>query len=1211
MVPAFAPPPVIITTLSLPNAVVGVPYSFAMAASGGVQPYAWSITSDTPDTGSWLNISTGGVLSGTPTTAETESLTVKVMDANGRSATHAYSLTVTAALSITTTSPLPGATVGTSYSVTMAATGGVPPYTWALLAASPDTGSWISLSTGGVLTGTPGTAETESLTIQVTDATAHSVSAPFSITVSAVGTTLSFPRVMGVFVGGDQSYGRANGYPWTTAASGTTANTFVQQVGPYDIAILNGSTEGWDSNGTYDRENMTQALLKNTTYSIKLSQTRRCLPFFYQMMMSGVATGSPYQQYFTLVQANNWWLYESTGGTGTITPAGGGANLVNYSAAWPNAIGSAGVGQSICGTNYGTTSSGSPTGVQGPARTMGNYVALKYLIRNNGGIDARFSFNPQNASPSCGGVFLDNCFVALDGSGSVPNSSLDGITIAPGSQQGGGFPGLDTVQPVMARGNRNMFDQMQTMASTYQAGSTFYNFANFGQYANAYQFGKSQLAGAGLDNLQGGLLENALGAGGSSWEYYQTGNPNTGGSYVSGWPNLRDNYYAGMDFCLAPKLVGLGTRLPTTDGNHAASWAVNGTLTNITAGSALEFQLMRYGLCTALLDDGYFAPGTISTYDYATLRWYDEYGDDSLTQVNVKRGYLGTPLTTRPTSATWAQGPLGVWSRSFTNGMAIVNPRGNGAQTVTLSQSMQKLTGTQQPTINNGAVVSSVTLADGDGIILINNTGFYPAGHWQAAKAPMRLIYPQPDGVPSASARHHKAYYDGVNPVQYRIPVGVQYGALPLVFTLLSGPAGMSIGQSYGSTNYGEVVWTPTGPVTNATVSVQIQDQAGASITVTWTVSTSSSTSDFIFVSPSGNDSTGTGSITAPFQTLNKVYGATAAASTYPNANLYLRAGTYTTYDQGSGYGIQLQGGANPIAIMGFPGESVTLNINAAGNVSAFNTNGSGGSDLFLQNFTFSGGPSASGNFRHCYLGQLQHRQTFHNIAAPSVWCGTSPSDNSTMFYFNAPGGSSYRNYIYIKGCSETNRVSGNSFGITSMFVAQYVLLENNSCTNSAGQTNYFLKASCADCTVRYNFASGNGGSPYPMGDGCQNDGLASQNYEYAYNTIVNPLGNAALSMNIQASTCGTHWAYRNTIYGCINVETPTGNGPFTMENNAQQYASSGQPVQINYANSSLPSNVTNTGTECQATSGVLDASYKLTGTYRTNYLGLRGAEIA
>lgn len=544
-----------------------------------------------------------------------------------------------------------------------------------------------------------------------------------SCSITNATNTLTFPRVMLVGVGGDQSYGSnsGTGFPaWTTAAAGSAANTAIQTIAAYDVAIISGVNEGWDTNGARDRENLTQALLKNATYAVTKNTARPTQTFYYEIMNATVS-GNPYTQWQALVDAHNWYLYESIGGVGTKTPAGGGQSFINYSAAWPGAIGSAGIGASICGTNYGTTRTGSPTGSQGPARTFGNYAAIKLLMRGFTG-DSSFSFNVQMGSPSASGIFLDECFVALDCGGNVPDSSVDGLSIAPGSQQGGGFPGLDTVQPCMARGNRNMFDQIQVMLSTYGTpGKTYYNFANFGSFANRYQFGAVSLT-CGLEStLHGGLLENAVGAGASSWECFQIGNTNTGNTtYASGWPNLLANYYQGMDFCLSPKLVGLGAKLPATDGSQTASWPVGAgtTLSTVSTGTALEYQLMRYSLCTTLLDDGYYAAG-VTGYDWSKVRWYDEYGDDSLAQVNVKRGYLGAALTARPNSPTWAQGTLGVWSRSFANGMAIVNPRGNGAQTVTLPMAMKKLAGTQQPSINNGAVVTSVSLLDGDGIVLV------------------------------------------------------------------------------------------------------------------------------------------------------------------------------------------------------------------------------------------------------------------------------------------------------------------------------------------------------------------------------------------------------------------------------------------------------------------------------------------------------------
>jgi hypothetical protein len=60
----------------------------------------------------------------------------------------------------------------------------------------------------------------------------------------------------------------------------------------------------------------------------------------------------------------------------------------------------------------------------------------------------------------------------------------------------------------------------------------------------------------------------------------------------------------------------------------------------------------------------------------------------------------------------------GVYRRDFANGIALVNPKGNGTQTVTLETSYKHLSGTQDPTVNNGKTVTSVTLQDRDGVIL-------------------------------------------------------------------------------------------------------------------------------------------------------------------------------------------------------------------------------------------------------------------------------------------------------------------------------------------------------------------------------------------------------------------------------------------------------------------------------------------------------------
>jgi len=49
----------------------------------------------------------------------------------------------------------------------------------------------------------------------------------------------------------------------------------------------------------------------------------------------------------------------------------------------------------------------------------------------------------------------------------------------------------------------------------------------------------------------------------------------------------------------------------------------------------------------------------------------------------------------------------------------LVNPKGNGAQTITLEPGFKRFLGKQAPSVNNGQDVTTITLKDRDGIILL------------------------------------------------------------------------------------------------------------------------------------------------------------------------------------------------------------------------------------------------------------------------------------------------------------------------------------------------------------------------------------------------------------------------------------------------------------------------------------------------------------
>jgi len=71
--------PLSVTTTSLPDGTVGVPYSQTLQATGGTGSYTWSITSGSLPGGLSLTSSTG-LISGPPTTAGTSNFTVQVND---------------------------------------------------------------------------------------------------------------------------------------------------------------------------------------------------------------------------------------------------------------------------------------------------------------------------------------------------------------------------------------------------------------------------------------------------------------------------------------------------------------------------------------------------------------------------------------------------------------------------------------------------------------------------------------------------------------------------------------------------------------------------------------------------------------------------------------------------------------------------------------------------------------------------------------------------------------------------------------------------------------------------------------------------------------------------------------------------------------------------------------------------------------------------
>lgn len=123
-----------------------------------------------------------------------------------------------------------------------------------------------------------------------------------------------------------------------------------------------------------------------------------------------------------------------------------------------------------------------------------------------------------------------------------------------------------------------------------------------------------------------------------------------------------------------------------------------------------DYRLMRYGLTSALVADGFFSFDAGDAGHHRTW-WYDEYD---------------APIGAVRSSARVVRGPTAgaypaVWAREFSKGYALVNAT-KKAEEISLPAEFEKLSGTQDRRTNNGAIVTKVTVPPEDGIVLVRRT---------------------------------------------------------------------------------------------------------------------------------------------------------------------------------------------------------------------------------------------------------------------------------------------------------------------------------------------------------------------------------------------------------------------------------------------------------------------------------------------------------
>ncbi len=298
---ALAPPvcpTVVLSPATLPAGRVGVAYSQTITGSGGTAPYTFALAAGTLPAG--LTLTTAGLLAGTPTVAGPSTFTIRGTDANGCPALITYTIVIAAAACpvITLAPPtLPAGRVGAAYSQQITASGGTAPYIFTVLTGTLPAG--LTLSSSGLLSGTPTAPGSRVVVIQGTDANG----CPGVITYTIVIAAAACPVI--TLVPPTLPAGRVGvAYSQQITASGGT--------GPYIFTVLSGTlpagltlSSGGLLSGTPTTPGSSTVVILATdanacpaviTYTISITAVVPTLPEAFLVLLALVLTGAGYLQ---------------------------------------------------------------------------------------------------------------------------------------------------------------------------------------------------------------------------------------------------------------------------------------------------------------------------------------------------------------------------------------------------------------------------------------------------------------------------------------------------------------------------------------------------------------------------------------------------------------------------------------------------------------------------------------------------------------------------------------------------------------------------------------------------------------------------------------------------------------------------------------------------------------------------------------------------
>jgi hypothetical protein len=489
------------------------------------------------------------------------------------------------------------------------------------------------------------------------------------------------------------------------------------------------------------------------------------------------------------------------------------------------------------------------------------------------------------------------------------------------------------------------------------------------------------------------------------------------------------------------------------------------------------------------------------------------------------------------------------------------------------------------------------------------------AGHYIPAKWAPTIIGPSA-AVTAGTASAYSRYRRAPSVYEWRVPIAVLGGAFPFKYEVVTGPVGMTIGETYGSTGYGILSW-PSPTVGNHSINVRVTDQDGTVVTRAWTLEVidRDNTTYFLHVTGAGNNANA-GTSASPKRDFEGWYGTTTGFATHTGKQILYGTGTYQTQTMTARSGSWQQQivmpTAKPQVHIGIPGASPVFDFNLAywhqpqsdfcvSGISLVNGAVTEGGTSFTRCTYFR---VDSGTFRHLF---------FENNFGPAPGRTFSDSSNSGTIFLQTST-TETPTYTVISD-NIFNHNSG--VGGVQCYASHSVVVERNTFMNHPNRYGVYLKSSGYNYwSIRDNRGE-NSNEFVNISDGIQTE--ANHNIDHIETCWNSVRCTTGPSVRIQASSGaagGFIYFYRNSFIG---VSTGF---PAVIEHNAFNARLSDPVVTweknviqgCNLAADTSGDGICNFSNDSTVTTNVtnyLDASTRLLIGAGLPYRGTHGAEVA